>query len=780
MPTRRTLAAALLAALALAAASAAEAARAGAPADAPPDVDPYTYLVTYELAKGMSRAPLTAIEDAVRDADDPGRRAVEAKLLAAMADPKATYGCKQFVCRMLRRCGSEACVPALAALLTDKDLSHMARFALQALPAEKAGEALRAALGKTEGDLRIGVISSLGFRRDAAAVPALSKFAGGADEAAASAAITALGQIGTAEAARALESLTAPKPLAAAWADALLACADRMAGAGDKAAAGAIYRRMADEGRPTFVRVAAIRGLVLVDGEKAIPAVLPLIRSSDAALSQAVGGFIAEMPGEGVGRALADQLPDLPPGARTIVLGALEARGDRACAPAAAAALASDDAGVRVAAARALAVIGGPAQVEPLIKAALADGEAAQAADDALARLSADGVGEAIMRLAEADHPAIRAKAIEVAAARRDEKAVPAALAATGDADPAVRLAAIKALGALGGPAELPALVRLLVSAAADEERRALVDAVARTAGRAGGDAGAAPIAEALEKASPQAKVALLAVLQQTGGAKALEAVKGQLASDNADVAKAAVRALADWPDPAPMDTLKDIAKSDTSASNRVLALRGFVRMASMPGKRPAAESVRMLGEALAMAERPEEKRMVLGALPALARPEALALAEACRGDAALAAEADKAASRIRAALVSSKLKVTAGSNPRAAGKAVDGNPGTRWDTGHPMKPGDWFAMDFQMLVTVKAITLDHEPSGNDWPRDYEVYVSDDGKDWKGPVVTGKGTTDGTTIRFPQPVRTQHVKIVQTGKTDKWHWSIHEMKVEME
>ena len=171
---------------------------------------------------------------------------------------------------------------------------------------------------------------------------------------------------------------------------------------------------------------------------------------------------------------------------------------------------------------------------------------------------------------------------------------------------------------------------------------------------------------------------------------------------------------------------------------------------------------------------------MVLGALPALACPEALALAEACRGDAALAAEADKAASRIRAALVSSKLKVTAGPNGRAAGKAVDGDPGTRWDTGRPMKPGDWFAMDFQMPVTVKTITLDHEPSSNDWPRSYEVYVSDDGKDWKGSVVTGKGTPEGTVIRLAQPVRTQHVKIVQTGQSDQWHWSIHEMKVEVE
>jgi len=778
MPIRRPLAAALLAAVALA--SIVPAARAGAPAGAPGDVDPYAYLVTYELAKGMSRAPLSTIEEAIRDADDAGRRTIEGKLLTAMADPKATYGCTQFVCRMLRRCGSETCVPALADLLTDKDLSHMARFALQYLPAEEAGAALRAALGKTSGDLRVGVIASLGWRRDAAATAALAKLAAGDDEAAASAAVTALGQIGTAEAARALEAPEPAKPLAAARADALLSCADRLASAGDTAAAGAIYRRLAGEGRPTFVRVAAIRGLVLIDGEKAIPSVLPLIRSSDPDLSQAVGGFIADMPGDAVGRTLAARLPDLPPGGQAIVLGALEARGDTACAPAAAKALASDDTGVRVAAARALAVIGGPDQVEPLVRAACAAGEAGQAADDALARLSSDGVGEAVLRLAKADAPAVRAKAIETAAARREAGAVPTALAATGDDDASVRLAAYRALGALGGASELPAVVRRLVAATAEDERRALVDAAARIAARAGAGTAAAPVAAALDSASPEAKVALLAVLQATGGAKALEAVKGQLAGKNADVAKAAVRALADWPDAAPMVTLRDIAKSDAPAANRVLALRGYVRMASMPGKRPAADSVRLLGEALAMAERPEEKRMVLGALPAVACPEALALAEACRSDAALAAEADKAVARIRQALVSTGLKVTASANPGAAGNAVDGDGGTRWDTGHPMKGGEWFAMDFQMPVAVKAVTLDHRPSDNDWPRKYEVYISDDGKEWKGPVVAGKGSKDGTTIRFAQPVRTRHVKIVQTGKADRWFWSIHQVKVEVE
>src|SRR4029079_13467463 len=80
---------------------------------------------------------------------------------------------KGFVCRMLTIIGGGASVPALAGLLTDEYLSHMARYALERNPVPEAAQALRAALPKLSGKLKIGVISSIGSRRDASAVAAL-------------------------------------------------------------------------------------------------------------------------------------------------------------------------------------------------------------------------------------------------------------------------------------------------------------------------------------------------------------------------------------------------------------------------------------------------------------------------------------------------------------------------------------------------------------------------------------------------------------------------------
>ena len=81
------------------------------------------------------------------------------------------------MCRKLTIVGTAASVPALAGLLGDKDHSHMARYALERIPAPEAGQALREALARLSGNLKIGVISSLGLRRDAAAVSALGELA---------------------------------------------------------------------------------------------------------------------------------------------------------------------------------------------------------------------------------------------------------------------------------------------------------------------------------------------------------------------------------------------------------------------------------------------------------------------------------------------------------------------------------------------------------------------------------------------------------------------------
>ncbi len=80
--------------------------------------------------------------------------------MAVLQSPQATSDAKAWICRQLRWAGSDKCIAAVAPLLADKDIATAARMTLQSIP--KADAVLRDAIGKLQGELRAGVIQSLG------------------------------------------------------------------------------------------------------------------------------------------------------------------------------------------------------------------------------------------------------------------------------------------------------------------------------------------------------------------------------------------------------------------------------------------------------------------------------------------------------------------------------------------------------------------------------------------------------------------------------------------
>ena len=118
----------------------------------------------------------------------------------------------------------------------------------------------------------------------------------------------------------------------------------------------------------------------------------------------------------------------------------------------------------------------------------------------------------------------------------------------------------------------------------------------------------------------------------------------------------------------------------------------------------------------------------------------------------------------------------TASKNNGNAKNAIDDNVSTRWDTSSSMQNGDWFSVDMREEQVFNKLILDQGGSSDDYPRGYEVYVSNDGKNWGEALVTGIGTSDVTVITLPEPQKAQYVKIIQTGK-EELYWSIHEFYI---
>lgn len=218
---------------------------------------------------GADPKTLKPIEEAIvaSHGDANARKDLETKL-AALLGSDAPGAAKDYICRQLMLIGTSASVAALAALLTDKDLSHKARFALERNPASEAAAALRDSLEKVEGKLKVGVISSLGGRKDAASVAALGGLLANSDAEISCAAAHALGSIRSPEAAKALSQAKPASPQAkSAVTDATLACADALLAAGKKAEALVLYKAYVGADQPKHVRVGATRGMLACAGK---------------------------------------------------------------------------------------------------------------------------------------------------------------------------------------------------------------------------------------------------------------------------------------------------------------------------------------------------------------------------------------------------------------------------------------------------------------------------------------------------------------------------------
>ncbi|MGQ9575834.1 MAG: HEAT repeat domain-containing protein [Thermoguttaceae bacterium] len=596
-----------------------------------------------------------------------GQRRELADRLAAVLQSGAPAGAKDLVCRQLAIIGTEQQVPALAALLPDERLSDMARLALERIPGPAAEQALREALDKAQGNTLVGVIHSLAQRRDQKAAARLATLLEGPDPAVAGAAATALGSIGDPASLKALgEALKKVSPrVRARVGEAILFAAERALAEGDRDGAAAAYERLRRPELPKPVRTAATRGLILARGPAGVPLLIGLLQDKDAESFGLALTLAREMPGNDVTAALAGALTKLVPERQALVVRALADRGDRAAAPAVLALIQTSDPKARAAALEALARLADASAVPALVKAAAQKESApAQAAIATLTSLPGKDVDAAILTLAGAAEPELRRVVIELIGARRIAAGVPTLVAAAADSDESIRLAAIQALAETAGLDHLPALLDLLAGAKApgeaDAVERAIGLAVARIADR---DACAQKVAGALAAAGDQSKQSLLRTLGRIGGPRALEALGAATKDPSQQARDTAVRILADWPDAAAIPILAQLARTSQDRTSRLLALRGYIRLIGQAGL-PPDKRLPMCKDALSLAERDEERRLVLGVLGGIPDPEALALVLVYLSNPSTANEASAAAVSIG--------RQIAGTHPGAVADAMN------------------------------------------------------------------------------------------------------------
>lgn len=546
---------------------------------------------------------------------------------------------KQTACRSLRQIGTAASVPALAALLNDKDLANLARFALESMPYPEAGKAFRDALGATGGLPKVGVVISLGERHDAEAVPLLIPLLKDPCADLATAAAGALGRIATPDAVDALFDFreTAPESIQPAVAEGLLAAGQYLVQQGKHRRASELYNELLSADWPLHVRMGAFAGLIAARPKSAPKRLIEALAGKESVLRDMAASIIGEGTDGGATKHYADALPTLPSEGQVALLCGLAARKDRAARPAAAGMLNSADAEVKLAAVKSLGVLGEAEDVPALVALLPAsDAKLAEAAKGSLTIMETAGVNPAIAAAVPAATESVRAQLLDLMTERRAEQTVPLALQNLNAAEAPVRAAAWRVLAAMGAVEQLPTALNALKAAADPTERAGIEKALSGICLRGGQDT-LPRVLDAMNGAGPDARTAFLRVTAGMGGPKALETVLAALNDADPAVNNEAVSLLGAWATPDAAPHLLGLAQSE-DLNRKAVGLRGYLRLAAL---NPAPDQrADMLNKAMALAQRPEEKKIVLSAWGAFRMPVSLDALEPQLEDPAVQSEA--------------------------------------------------------------------------------------------------------------------------------------------
>ncbi len=567
----------------------------------------------------------------------------EPKLIAVLQDASASQKDKIDACRKLAIIGGRDSVAPLAALLGDEKLSHMARYGLERNPDPAVDEALRDALGKVKGGPLVGVITSIGVRRDARAVPAMAKLLSDSDVVVARAAARAMGSISNAEAAGALQKAL---PNAAAdrkldVCEGLFRCAEKFAAEEQKDKAIAIYDQLHALDGPHQVRAGALRGAILARGKDGLTLLQENLRSKDYILFSAAAQTSQVMPGAAVTKALLDAMKELPVDNQIVVIQAVSLRNDRQALPVLTAAAQAGPTPVRVAAIEAVTEMGNASAVPVLVKLLNdPDGEISAAARDNLAALPGKEADAAVLDMFNSGNTEQRLLALDLMGQRRMVSGTPALLKATRDSDPRVRQAATRLVGELASAEQVPALLDLLARSEKPEDLSAAEQALMTACTRTGDPrAMAGKLIASLDKAKPPQKAVLLRVLAAVGGPEALKAVRASLDGSDADVRAAAIRALSTWKTVDAAPHLLALAKDAKEPGERTLFLRGYLGLVARSDA-PLEQRLDMARQATGIVQSDDEKRLLLGTLSGTGSPQATTLITAYLDDPAVRQEA--------------------------------------------------------------------------------------------------------------------------------------------
>lgn len=586
--------------------------------------------------------------------DKPELKAAAEKRLLQFFAGQVTRDARIAVSKPLSWIAGAESVKALSPYLLNPDISDPARYVLERIPGEEADKALIEALEKAPASVLPGIISSLGHRRVEAAVPHLEKLLQKRPSPQViSNVMETLGNIGGDKAVHILSGYlkASDEGIRLRAVDSLLRVANRDIN-NEKFKQAAVIPDILLKAKLTpEERLASWRIKILAAGNGSKTQLQAALKGKDESARQAALMLFPKLVSQ---EEIASYLPLLSGGSENFQIQAAAAM---SYYPVSAIreflidlASKSPSVNVRTEALVSLGKIGDGSTVEFLVqKAASARGKEKSAARESLLALRGKSIdGKILELLAASTQPDIRNELLLAACERniRESREYFLKEAANTSADLALVSRGLRAFGDISLAEELLAVAFKTEDEAFRDELAAILAIWAKQSARP--DARSTYFRNLLGKETDPARQALLiTIIGKIGERNSLPLLRNYAKAQDPLIREAAIRALADWPEVEARDDLLEIARTSSSLKEKVLAIRGLVRLTASERYRQPEAVVESLKMIYALCPRAEEKKLVLSAFPDFACKPALDFCQSLASDPEVGPEAHTAIEKI-------------------------------------------------------------------------------------------------------------------------------------
>ncbi|QDT94868.1 family 16 glycoside hydrolase [Gimesia aquarii] len=561
----------------------------------------------------------------------------ETARLVKVLNSDADTHTKAMACRRLAAIGHKSAITSLANYLGNPKLATYTRSALENIPDQGADDALRNALTEVKGNLLVGVINSIGKRKDKKATGDLTKLLSDKNTKIAIAAAHALGSIGTKSAADALQAAIGKgdKKLQREVGFACLMCARSLAKKGDKQTAIALTELVHKADLPKNIKVAAMQLTIVLKGKAGLGLLAEELKSED--LSRFRSGLQAARDlGKQSTSTLINVFNALPDERKALVIPALSLSHDSTALPLIRKAATTGSEPLKLQAVYALSELE-PALDENAQLQVLKDlfgllkqnnSEIVSAAQAVITQISSSQPPEKVKALIESNTRKLveseglpqQLMGLQLAGACRIDSVTPTLLSLASHSNTEVKQAAIKALGGTTSAATLSQLITLALKNPNDKTTS---DALKAACSRLPLDQTAQALASAMQGATTEQKQLLLKQLAAIGGETALKTIVKAARSNNDALQNTATDLLGKWVSIDVAPALLDLAKNLENRKYKIRSLRGYIRVARQLNMTPE-QRLEVCRNTLANAERNDERKLVFEVLRRYPNPLAV------------------------------------------------------------------------------------------------------------------------------------------------------------